>query len=1848
MADCAYTFTGPDGKPLTIVGVPGLKAYLVDGGLEHLFPERKFPLKAVAQISRGEEPAEKPTRKNTFQNQAAAEEHLLQSFGSGIKNLISSKVLNFTQGKDSWPEKVQRQLRGGEEAVYVNGKAYIDLQAINKDRLDAVVLHEIGEHFNLKLMLGPEGYKSLQDQITNRAKIKGSQAEKIWNQVERLYPDLEVGSEAFVSEVIAKLGEANPQAPWYRRLLTRIKAFLVERGLGRGFITGTMTEDDMHDLLRTSLMSAAGRYAQGEARVFGEGVMASVPRPEILTLLEEFANDDEVFKHPISDKKSIEDIMAEVAPAYSFDERRSDLVSTDKVKTSVFVTPRKRLIFINESDGKVWLNVSKMKPGDAGGAIYAAVGNYAYNNGLKFIDDPAGLSAASVKRRPVHMLSLALKFGTTDFMDVSENFDALSKQLGLPELNWKNDYDSDLSSLIFRNAFYVYSALPELHRINYDFKTDRFRDDTGGVLPEVWARRLSRRDAARSNSIGDSTIRRAVFLKSLASATGEEKSRLLENYRANGGLAGRVSLKGIFSRPIENLQPAPEERTPLWNRWFGKSKMQRGGEPIKFYHGSQAEFTVFDKSRLATNTTHTTAGLGHFFTMRKEEAKSYGGNVKEVFLSIQKPYVTFSWSLDSKFKDAAGAAKFREKLQAEGYDGVFIKDAGYAVTFESNQAKLTENQSPTFGEDVRFSRIGTVEDGETYEEAFWRDNQPSVLQLMKEKMEDATDAARKIMLAGLGVNHMIEIMSNSLPTLKALGRSILLRDTAKMDIILEADSIVVDAKNNLDNTVRARLNRVINESTDVDADASLAWSGIESSEGKGTGTTVYTVHTQANLSENYKNAANLAAISLGLKPSKATGKAFVRNRATFTDRAKAEAFLAELQKIEQRQSDDTSNAKLNKTNQKRKAEHAKLYSALMTLGEEPIRLYRAMNAQHTSVMEQQLEEITVRIENAISDRRLRSEMIANTRRAFEDNSLQWYYAPLTRFGDYWFYGTIEKDGEIEHWREHFNSEKALNRKIALFEKKGGKLIGRGKRLQNIEQFGSVGAADSYVADIQSKIAKHLDVNDPAVQQLQDSIYQFHLSTLPDVSIRHSRQHRKGVKGAETDAFKSFSDKMHHASTQLANMKYGAEIAEIMTDHQEMKKLWENSNYLKSAEAKVEAIKLLQDDWDTIAKPGVLEALRDKAEIDKDFEKFGIYKEAINVRNKFGGALRDQLDKDGKVIGQIGSEGYEVEEGLARLKDRTEKHVTGAKNIQDKDKTLAADVIDELLMSVDAMMKTQTTDIDRWAMKLSALNFTGMMGFGVSSALVNIVQTPGVAAPVIGARYGFAKTMATLNKTASWFLKAAFNGLKDEDGNISITGYLLAEYEKANAAGDSAKAKELMAIHDALDTFKKDGTIGRTQTFDLLGVAQDGLGSSSIFFDIAKKGGFMFHHAERFNREVTLAAAYLLSKNDTARTPRQEGESDTAYKKRVDEAAIDYARWANERAHLNYSAEVAARIFRGPVARISMQFRKYTHGMMFLWGKALHDSLATIKKEDFPTAEAWEAAKEAKLEARRTFLGLLFMQTSFAGAMGLPMMGTLGIAYSLLAGDDDDIPADLERDLTAILVKWFGEDIGYGLARGFIDKATPVALSTRLELKDIYFREPLKEMEGRDEGAAYALQVLGPTGGSFLNVWQGLSDMAKGDVLKGGEKLLPKAVGDILKAYRLGTEGATTRQGDHIKDMKAMEVMLQSIGFGSSELQRYYVESGFAKSAEDSLEKARQSVVSKVGRAMATGGEADTDLVDAWNEKHPEWPIRYQDLAASAKRVTSNIEERSEKGYLLNPKLEYLREEYDFFSDEDED
>ena len=52
MANCTYTFTGADGKSTSIKGIPALKAFLLEGGLDTYLPERAMEMQGPSASAR--------------------------------------------------------------------------------------------------------------------------------------------------------------------------------------------------------------------------------------------------------------------------------------------------------------------------------------------------------------------------------------------------------------------------------------------------------------------------------------------------------------------------------------------------------------------------------------------------------------------------------------------------------------------------------------------------------------------------------------------------------------------------------------------------------------------------------------------------------------------------------------------------------------------------------------------------------------------------------------------------------------------------------------------------------------------------------------------------------------------------------------------------------------------------------------------------------------------------------------------------------------------------------------------------------------------------------------------------------------------------------------------------------------------------------------------------------------------------------------------------------------------------------------------------------------------------------------------------------------------------------------------------------------------------------------------------------------------------------------------------------------------------------------------------------------------------------------------------------------------
>jgi hypothetical protein len=220
----------------------------------------------------------------------------------------------------------------------------------------------------------------------------------------------------------------------------------------------------------------------------------------------------------------------------------------------------------------VILDASPMKEGQHGDWAYAIAGALAHNTGRIFIGDPAGLSDVALRRRSENMLSLALRYGTSDFLGPHPRQVTGDKALGVPPLKWVYGDDmGNIERLIALNVAAVENASPESKVLDFDVTTGSFRNtesrrSLGRAFLESGTkvrRERGSRSLGAAAAGGRTTARAAVWraLAREASRRGEgEGGRvgLLANLGADG-LAGK-ELSGLFSRG-RALAPATDPAT---------------------------------------------------------------------------------------------------------------------------------------------------------------------------------------------------------------------------------------------------------------------------------------------------------------------------------------------------------------------------------------------------------------------------------------------------------------------------------------------------------------------------------------------------------------------------------------------------------------------------------------------------------------------------------------------------------------------------------------------------------------------------------------------------------------------------------------------------------------------------------------------------------------------------------------------------------------------------------------------------------------------------------------------------------------------------------------------------------------------------------------------------------------------------------------------------------------------------------------------------------------------------------------------------------------------------------------
>jgi hypothetical protein len=86
-------------------------------------------------------------------------------------------------------------------------------------------------------------------------------------------------------------------------------------------------------------------------------------------------------------------------------------------------------------------------------------------------------------------------------------------------------------------------------------------------------------------------------------------------------------------------------------KWFGKSKViDNSGKPLIVYHESNNKFNIFNLNKISyTSGNYGHYGYGFYFSNDIREAKTYGSNILEVYLRIEKPFYASDQILLKKY-----------------------------------------------------------------------------------------------------------------------------------------------------------------------------------------------------------------------------------------------------------------------------------------------------------------------------------------------------------------------------------------------------------------------------------------------------------------------------------------------------------------------------------------------------------------------------------------------------------------------------------------------------------------------------------------------------------------------------------------------------------------------------------------------------------------------------------------------------------------------------------------------------------------------------------------------------------------------------------------------------------------------------------------------------------------------------------------------------------------------------------------------------------------------------------------------------------------------------------------------
>ena len=526
---------------------------------------------------------------------------------------------------------------------------------------------------------------------------------------------------------------------------------------------------------------------------------------------------------------------------------------------------------------------------------------------------------------------------------------------------------------------------------------------------------------------------------------------------------------------------------------------------------------------------------------------------------------------------------------------------------------------------------------------------------------------------------------------------------------------------------------------------------------------------------------------------------------------------------------------------------------------------------------------------------------------------------------------------------------------------------------------------------------------------------------------------------------------------------------------------------------------------------------------------------------------------------------------------------------------------------------QSPNVPRASQVINSVGFGMTMGLNFSSAAITFFDVAMSAMPVLAGKHKIGPTTRAFGTATKLFAGAPSTRTimtTGPDGkpvpqevNMGVAGKSISNYDLNNLPETLKSIRADILIRMGID----QGQFNQSMTQESLEIGRD-----APLETFNKFSSFMFHHSERFNRETTLAAAYMLEVNKM-RQDKKGGLTEADYAQAAQEAI-------NQTEFTLGATAAAGRpiVAQNGIGNILFLFKRFAISKYYM--------MAKLAKE----AAGGDKAAQA---AMRNFL---ISTGLFAGLGGMPLMGAIGAMYNMFADDDED-------DFEAATRKLVGEGIYGGLANELLG----VDLANRISMNSLLYRAPLIN---KDQSNFFTLieQLGGPVVGVGLSIERGMKDIYEGEVQRGLEAMAPAAIRNGMKSFRFATEGAETRRGDPItEDINPYNIAMQGLGFAP---QGYIQQLEFNKNnrrRQEAINSDRSKLLRQRNMAMREGDFEEVRNIDRkieeFNKGLPKGAEKSRitaDTKSRSLRAFGKTTDKMRGGMTYTPFMERSLKEYD--------